>query len=510
MSADFTSASKSGPLDPLFLYADNLRLYQIPPYQPLSEAQRHRLVKASKSPTSPETEFSNAFFRFRASFDMLRNQHCIAEPNPPSFHEHQPRKTPLNQVGCKAVIEHREWSDEYRFRTEVEATSGREPPAQSGTRTSFMLTDRGARKIADSCHYMGLKKDGFKTFVTGTFSEAARDRISRGETTIQKEVTRTMDALNKMYQRGWNTADGNRIAGHSDPLAYCWVVEIPKNSQGQDNPHVHVLLGWEAEYAHFGAWSDRIEGIWGNGYFHLEKIKDCMCAGAYMAKAAGYLTKAQGKDDQGKVRGNRYGISSTARAPGWARLGEGQLHLMGQLIADVYDHLSVKFGEKFRQRKKLKQTLDKLPKHFTKTRQKVGQTLQAVRSELDSLPIRCNRYQVILKGSAAAARFMGWATNADDDPGTDWLPEKPAGMAWIEGRTPGPRDTQFFARLYRRFELRKFWRRLANPPAWLKWIDKEWHQAKEQYENYRVHISDPAEPGIAWADYYALEHGPAG
>ena len=87
---------------------------------------------------------------------------------------------------------------------------------------------------------------------------------------------------------------------------------MPKNDDGEDNPHIHLLMDWRADRKHFAGWAKRIESIWGNGAFHLERIKDPTAAGAYMAKAAGYMTKAAGDDDQGEVRGNRYAISSAA------------------------------------------------------------------------------------------------------------------------------------------------------------------------------------------------------
>ncbi|WP_373091051.1 hypothetical protein [Zhongshania sp.] len=100
-----------------------------------------------------------------------------------------------------------------------------------------------------------------------------------------------------------------------------------------------------------------------------------------MMKAAGYLCKAQGKTDQGTIRGNRYGISRAARAPEWATLSEKQLHIMGRLIADVHDNLTVKYGELYNRRRALKQELDKT-QNGTKARHIIGRQLQTIREKI--------------------------------------------------------------------------------------------------------------------------------
>ncbi|MGH1374584.1 MAG: rolling circle replication-associated protein [Cellvibrionaceae bacterium] len=463
----------AGQLDPAFLYADKVYrhadiLKGLKCFKGLaiSEADRHRLVEASKSPTADKTEEKLKVAAWNARSKDLQQAHkynrahteATGECMPPEFVELEPfnrQSTPLNKVGCKAVIEYREWADEYRVRTEVEATTGNAPPEQT-ERVSAMLSTRGARKIAESCEYMAMKKGGYKTFVTGTFDDETRERIASEETTIQKEVSRTMDALQKLYQRGFIDKNDERVEQHENQkLPYCWVVEIPKNEAGEDNPHVHMLLGWGVEYKHFEPWAKRIEGIWGNGYFHLEKIKDSNCAGSYMAKAAGYLSKAQGSDDQGTVTGNRYGISSEARAPSWVKVSESQLHIMGQLIADIYDHLTVKHGPKYRERKKLNDQLAKTPKDNKAARLAIGAKLQTVREEIKAIPVRCNKYQVILKGKLAASRFFSWARTPDTVPAVDWLPEKPEGEYWREGERFAAGQSQYFRAVQRKFHKMK-------------------------------------------------------
>jgi len=412
-------------------------------------------------------------------------------------HEHKPYHTPLNSAGCRAIIEFKEWADEWRLRTEVDGQN-LQPPEQSGQRISDMLSHRGASKIAESCAFMSVCKGGCKTFVTGTFNDAVREKIALGYTTIQKEVSRTMNTLQKMYQRGWTTQAGERVEGHADGLPYCWVVEVPKNEQGEDNPHIHMLLGWRVEYKHFAEWAERIETIWGNGYFHLEKIKDSNCAGAYMAKAAGYLSKAQDSDNQGEVKGNRYGISAIARAPGWAIYAKAQMHIVSQLIVDVYDHLTVKFGEQFRERARLNKTLAKIPKDKKGLRQRLGKKLAKVREELNALPIRCNKYQVVIKGRGEAYRFFNWLKN-EEDAGNEYLPAKEKGMAWNTGTTPEAKDSLYFHKLYSLIDKRKHARRLMNRPDWVDRSDTEWHQVKGDYQSYANRCLPEAEQ----------EHAPA-
>jgi len=116
----------------------------------------------------------------------------------------------------------------------------------------------------------------------------------------------------------------SRISGQKEkgaPLDYMWVAEMPENEQGKKNPHVHVLMRWRVEKPVFRAWAERIESIWGHGFAKLEKIKTPEAASSYLLKAVGYLTKGSASD-QGTIRGNRYNISASARAPKWECIGE--------------------------------------------------------------------------------------------------------------------------------------------------------------------------------------------
>ena len=437
---EFYDPDKHGLLDPGFRYADGLSALAVrreaERFESLSEAQRHRLVEAAKSPTVPPRALvakQNAFHAMTRVHNQgveLMAQTAVGPCSLLADRESRQQVaelskiTPTDASGSQTIIEFREWSDEYRIRTQVATTYRSQPPDQSGERSSDMLSERGARKIAESCMYMADVKGGFSTFVTGTFDEAARERVESGESTIQNEVTRTMDGLQQLYRRGWTTPDGERIEGHGEALPYCWVVEVPENDEGKLNPHVHMMIGWSVEYHHFKAWAARIESIWGNGYFHLEKIKDPLCAGAYMAKAAGYMTKAQGKTDQGVVKGNRYAISSTARAPGWEVIGAYALGVMGCIIWDLHHKLQRKHAALFAERKRLsderervrqggKEAQDKHPeKRYPLTAKRrleaIGARLTAVRRRIHDLPVRASKYQLWIK-RPALSRFIGYA-----------------------------------------------------------------------------------------------------
>lgn len=495
-------AQRTSSLDPLFLYADSVRGNEIPARKALSEAERDRLVKGSKSQTSIDV-MDLAYKKHNFEFNALKLREC--EPSLKSavvheYPEYERVNTAKDAVGCKAIIEYREFQEAYRVRTEVECSAGMKPPEQAGSRESEMLTSRGATKIAESCEFMHLKKGGYKTFVTGTFNDEVREKIASGETSIQKEVTRTMDAMKKMYSRGWYKKDGSHVSGHKDGFCYLWVVEVPENKDGEPNPHVHMLLGWRVEYKDFKEWASRIENIWGNGYFHLEKIQDSACAGAYMAKAAGYLCKAQDKGDQGKVEGNRYGISREARAPAWVQISTGQLHTMGQLIYDVYDHLTVKYGDKYRERKRLNKKLSETPREEKGKRKKIGERLAKVRAELKKIPIRANKYQLVITGKGAAFAFFNWLETPTSAGAVceEWLPEKLEGWEWRAGEKPHARNNQFFSRLRQKLSRRRLMRRL-NPPSWVSetFSDEYWHQVKNDLFAPSLLCCPPAPPVVS-------------
>ena len=214
------------------------------------------------------------------------------------------------------------------------------------------------------------------------------------------------------------------------PVRYCWVVENPLNERGQRNPHIHILMDWRVRFSAFASWAYRLESIWGQGFATLEKIKDTEVAGAYMAKAAGYISKSQGDNKQGPVKGNRYGISTRSRAPEWVCAGRYELGIMGSLIADTHDYFTALYGGHFARRKQLKTALDDVPKNHKGMRQRIGRTLEKVRSALNRLPAVASKYQLLIKSTERFEEFKAWATGREQHNGNAWLPPKAQGDAW--------------------------------------------------------------------------------
>ncbi len=328
---------------------------------------------------------------------------------------------------------------------------------------------------------------------------------------IQKELSRCMDNWQKIYQRG----------GYGESLDYCWVVEIPKNDKGEDNPHVHILMRWRVPYVQFEGWANRLEKVWGMGFATLEKLKDPEAAGAYMAKAAGYITKGNGDDSQGSVRGNRYGISESARAPGWEKLSESQLHVMGQLIREVYDHVTDKHGADYGERKRLNHAREvelkagkawaeknpgqPLPENMKKRRAKIGERLQKVRKKIKSIPVRASKYQLVLKGKLAAFQFFNWAKSDTGFSAVDWLPEKPEGMAWEEGRAPEHADKADIHAL-RRSQVKR------SPAEWREIRMEKQRQRNAADHDVNVSLIEKAQQFVesaidGWREYFNLGWG---
>lgn len=408
----------------------------------------------------------------------------------------------VHGAGRFTIVTHREWSDEYRIRTQVDLPAS-QPPAQSGPRITSGLSLNGAVAISDSCHYMALKQGGYKTFLTLTFDDDARNRIASGSSTIQKEASRFFDGLQKMYQRGW-IANGRlgqvNVPGHDHKLKYCWVAENPKNEQGEDNPHLHVLMAWKVPFALFKSWAKRIEGIWGQGFASLEKIKDPISAGAYMAKAAGYITKSSGQSDQGEIRGNRYGISADARAPAWACIGKYELGIMGSLIADTHDFMSFKYGHVFHERKELNSSLDsmknqhkaakasgvKIAPGSAKRRAQIGKKLQQVRSKINDLPVVASKYQLLIKGKDHFEKMWEWATTGNRSGAEHWLPIIDQTETWNPDHKP---DGLWYGEFLKRTNYRRQ-RHCEQTSGWWGSLFETYDGHVEVDENSHLSVCD--------------------
>lgn len=167
------------------------------------------------------------------------------------------------------------------------------PPQAAGARFTKRLTSRAARKIKGAA----LKADslglGLVTFMTFTCDLEARVRVDFGDITLGREMKRTLNAMQERFRR----------KQYGD-FAYVWVAENP----GEANPHVHLLTNHRvprAEFREFAAW---VESLWGHGFAKIQVIHKPESAARYILKAVGYALKGEG-GHQGRVRGNRYGIS---------------------------------------------------------------------------------------------------------------------------------------------------------------------------------------------------------
>ncbi|GHE87409.1 rolling circle replication-associated protein [Thalassotalea profundi] len=289
------------------------------------------------------------------------------------------------------------------------------PPITTGERKTNELTKNATRQILESGAYLSATRAGYTTFLTLTFDDIARGKLKREETTIGKEVSRFFDAAQKIYQRGMEVGfyqdDNGEFIDYDKPkkikfslpmycpelvfprlpcgdikalpdleecipynfrkhiecdylendavyglkkvyppLDYMWVAENPKNKAGEDNPHVHIMMRWKVEKKHFRAWAERLESIWGHGFAKLERIHTPQAASNYLLKAVGYLSKGS-SGEQGEIKGNRYNVSASARAPKWECIGE--------FFADNFIAILGELREKLH-RKKLKAYADKI------------------------------------------------------------------------------------------------------------------------------------------------------
>lgn len=348
---------------------------------------------------------------------------------------------------------------------------------------------------------------------------------------IQREASRFFDALQVMYKRGWQyqtaytrhrtrknpandapftpltwaepqsfrlrgsralyCVEGDAVARGGapytaikwwrEPLDYMWVAEAPprKDQDGNvmanadgvmlTNPHLHVLMRWRVDYRDFYHWAKRIEKLWGQGTAHLEKIKEPEAAGAYMAKAAGYLTKGEGQDNsQGTIRGNRYGISARARAPAWACLERSQVGILGCLMAEAGEHWKTAYGPLVRERDQLKERLS--AEVQGKQRQQIGRILEGVRGKIQALP-RVSKYAAILKGEKQYRAFREWAESQEAANGPDWLPKKEAGEGFRQEKGKGIWFAEFRARQWFRRNGRRLRVTDDDFAAWFALID---------------------------------------
>jgi hypothetical protein len=303
---------------------------------------------------------------------------------------------------CSAVFEMRDWSGEFRIRSHVK-TSFSKPPLHFGRTITNKLSPRGRRKLMDSACYVASKKGGYTTSITATFGPEARKAILNGDPNIQKEISRTLGALQKKYSRGWITSAGEKVAALKCKLTYCWVIENPKNVNGEDNPHVHILLGWEVPSELFDEWSTLLEGIWGNGFFHINRIVNRYAAASYISKAANFKGSPA---SQGKVIGRRYGISKSARAPSFETIGELELGDIGKLITHLY-------LEDRHENRHLYSELERIEKSLKKAEIRNPIAVESLKNRRKDIyrifqgqPFYASRYQTIFRNEGSFISFI--------------------------------------------------------------------------------------------------------
>lgn len=352
----------------------------------------------------------------------------------------EPGRPDVRGIGTVARLWHRRWSNEYRITCESDAPH-QLPPEQAGERITGTLTPRGARAIAESCEYVLAEHGGYTTFLTLTLDDAARARVEAGET-IQKQVSRFFDGMQKIYRRGWvpefyyrksrktgqrerlENKAGFKVPGATDALDYAWVIENPLNNAGERNPHIHVLMRWRVPRSLFLAWAARIEALWGQGFAKLEKLRAAESAGYYMAKAAGYMSKGK-EGEQGPVKGNRYGLSKSARAPGWVHMHAWAWGIMGNLIGDAGTALRRKSAPIRREIEALKSALKATNKTERNTRQRIGRALMKARKRLGDVGGYASKLQIVIKGRSRLYAFYDWAR------GKGWTPDKKPDGLWL-------------------------------------------------------------------------------
>ncbi len=257
------------------------------------------------------------------------------------------------------------------------------------------------------------------------------------ESSVQREVSRFFDGIKKMRLRGWvpqyqrgrkvaNRKNGpytpidynlsmKKMAGsekNDSPFCYLWVAENPKNDEGKDNLHVHLLMAWSVPYRLFPCWAKRIERLWGQGYVHLEKIKDTKCSAYYLSKAAQYLSKGQKNNEQGVIRGNRYAISKPARAPGWESVGRYTANGLGYLIMLAKVKHKEKYGLLSITRREIVEQAKASKEKKTTKYNNLKSLAYHIGGRIRSIPSIFGRYNCIFKGSDTFDKFIDWCCKA--------------------------------------------------------------------------------------------------
>lgn len=439
-----------------------------------------RLVKGSKFPTHTETL---DFAAFEWTTGEVFNESGIIPTISEAITE--PEKFATRDSNAYSVLSYQAWSDTYKLRPVIEAKKRMKPTPQSGARCTLTLTPRGRLAIDQSARYLATRPgEGYTTMITLTLTPEARERtaytitddgeIIRPAHSLQQEASRFFDAAKMLYKRGFRYGLFGKEEGRTDKLRYLWVAENPKNDQGEDNPHIHVLLSWEVPREAFQEWTRRLEKIWGQGFAHIERLRQPEAAGAYVLKAAKYVGGKE-KGEQGAIFGNRYFISADARAPGFDCVSIMECGQLPLLIAGAREHQDDTLKNVRRVRKAARQQDAK--KWVPHARKKgIKTVLKKCAALLEGRAIIPGKWQILFKGMSALTRFIGWAAQRGEAPGCNLLPEKPNGIVWVaDERTDKTIDVKVM------WNLIHEWKRAMKMPR----FDEAdlWHQ-REHYEQW--------------------------
>lgn len=327
-------------------------------FKNLSAAKIPSLVIGSKSPTEFEPDFDCQYMPIEQETD---SSHLIEYD----------KQQELDKSGKYLKVQYEEWSETYTATAYIQGKAADKPPVQEGDRITEKLSKAAATKIKKSSEYLSKHRRGYGAFLTLTFTPEERAEIlacdarskQKGQfdlvtvkppkhlmESIGARVARFMNSMQQRRKEGQLIKlnpqeknkpyidDGKRayLKGNKKGFEYVWVIENPKNENGEDNPHIHILTNWTVKKKNFRGWAHWMENLWGYGFCNIVKIRKPKSAAAYMAKAAGYISKG-GDGSQGTVRGNRYSISKGARAPKAKTLGLFALQDMAKLIKKGYE-----------------------------------------------------------------------------------------------------------------------------------------------------------------------------
>lgn len=213
------------------------------------------------------------------------------------------------------------------------------PPRHKGPRVTERLSQNAVRTIRGAVMKAALL--GCPLVVMWTFTvkekdeggkwECPREAVASGALVMSEELSRTFDALAKDRKRKGDKRPFHNVWAAENPPAG---VENEVNGRGEvvegtSNPHIHALLSWvfkapqtkgpkakrkAAAMAAFVEFAAYVEDLWGLGWVHMEFLDKPEAAGAYLLKAAGYVTKGAAKDqDPQPIRGQRWYVSDGIR-----------------------------------------------------------------------------------------------------------------------------------------------------------------------------------------------------